>query len=136
MKKNIFIAVGLLFVFSILFLLSKNRNEIYSYADGSGNEYRIQKNSFEYIPVVQNESSSGVYAGSGAQKKEITDEQFAQVQVLWEQAFQDTVSHMQNREMLSGFVEIESNNKTKSVIVAPQSSSQKSIEDFLDSLVK
>ena len=62
--------------------MDKNQNEIYEYADGSGNKYIIKndlKIFIEYIPIKPHLSSSGFYDGGDYKKKEITKLDFNKI---------------------------------------------------------
>jgi flavodoxin len=107
---------------------------IYHYYDGSGNQFKIETQSLEYIPIEPMESSSGIYSGGEPYKIEITAEQFNQIQNLFEKAFKSKKEHSKERAKLTGMLSIEKNSEKKICILLPNSETKKNIELFLRQL--
>lgn len=79
----------------------------YTYADGSGNAYKITADSIEYIPIKKENSSSGEYSGGEPVKKAITPTQFDVLVTMLKGIVNDKTIHIENREMMTGLVRVE-----------------------------
>jgi len=131
MKKLIY---KFLLLLCIINSCNNSKNMIYHYYDGSGNQFKIETQSLEYIPIEPIESSSGIYSGGEPYKIEITAEQFNQIQNLFEKAFKSKKEHSKERAKLTGMLSIEKNSEKKICILLPNSESKKNIELFLRQL--
>lgn len=103
----------------------------YTYFDGNGNTYIVQKNSLEYIPRSLETSSSGIYDGGESVKKEITSSQYEEIKNVVEKAIANTESHIENREMKSGIIRVKQGEQEQLIILAPGSEEQRNIEEIL-----
>ena len=79
----------------------------YRYVDGSGNSYRLSSEvagpiSFSYSPIKPEFSSSGTYDGGDPVKKDMTGEQFAEIQELFEKCLETRDGALKDRPMGSG----------------------------------
>lgn len=136
MKKIVFFFTCIAFFVFILFIFNRNKNMdiIYTYADGTGNQYIVAPDTFEYIPVPKDVSSSGVYSGGESKKGSVTVGQYEVVQKAFDSAFADTASHIENREMLSGYIERVEGSEKKSAVLGANSDTKSQIENVLKGL--
>lgn len=107
---------------------------IYTYADGSGNDYVISNEgrfTIEYNPVKPFMSSSGSYDGGDYLKQEITAEEYGQVAELFARVIEDREFLMENREMLTGMFIIEQNGESKRYIQSSGSPLKAEAEELL-----
>jgi hypothetical protein len=104
------------------------------YADGSGNIYKLNKNSIEYIPVKPENSSSGFYSGGVAAKKEISEQQFLEIEKLFIEIFDKKEIQIENRIKTSGVLTIVRNKKNHTIIIS-KSPKQTQIETELKKLL-
>lgn len=125
-----YISFLIIIVFSCM-----NQSVQYIYADDSANRYVITPNQIEYIPVKPEESSTGMYSGGEPKKVSITKEQFEEISIVFERAFQTTTSHIENRMKSSGLVEKNVGNDRTSCILRPKSESLIEIETALKELL-
>ena len=112
-----------------------NKPSVYEYADGSGNAYKIQPSSLEYIPVKKEESSSGIYSGGEAKTVTINAEQYKNISILLESAMNNTAIHINDRVLMSGVIRAISSENTRSCIIKPGSDELSKIEDALKNIV-
>jgi hypothetical protein len=76
----------------------------YEYADGSGNTYLLTPASLEYLPVTPETSSSGTYSGGEPRKVNVGELEFERLSNLMDRAINDSSTHQENREMMTGLV--------------------------------
>tara|TARA_B100000315_G_C14308248_1_gene465091 strand:+ start:161 stop:574 length:414 start_codon:yes stop_codon:yes gene_type:complete len=108
----------------------------YSYADGSGNEYIINETTLEYIPLEPALSSTGDYDGGEYAEIEIDESEYLSITSLLDGSISNESIHIENRVKMSGWIEIEQNNKIiTSVIIEPDSEAQLQIEELLQNLL-
>ncbi|KOY85783.1 hypothetical protein AD998_06095 [bacterium 336/3] len=81
------------------------KNYSYIYADGSANIWLISDKTIEYKPVTKEMSSSGMYDGGKPFKKEITEAQYKEIQVLLKKGLQNTAIHAESRNKGTGVIE-------------------------------
>lgn len=106
----------------------------YTYADGNGNRYEFNKNSFEYFPVSASESSSGNYDGGQYIKKQPQLEKFYKIVDLIQSAYEAKADHIQNREMGTGSIKIHDGKILLAFIIKYRSEWQQMIEAALADL--
>ena len=110
---------------------------MYEYIDGNGNKYLITiegKKIIEYIPVKPHLSSSGVYDGGEYMKKELSNQEWDNLILSFNQAVSNKESHIKNRVKKSGMVIIKDKNVKKSCILKPNSKKLLEIEILLQSI--
>ncbi len=108
----------------------------YIYADGSANRYVFNKNSFEYIPVKPEESSTGTYDGGEYIKKQPDLNSFEKLVDLIQSAYGATADHIVNREKGSGRVEFYEGNTSTVFILQMNSPWRQQIESVLTEIKK
>ena len=124
------------FLFNILILvllssfLPMKNPETYSYADGSGNVYKISQDSIEYIPVKKENSSSGIYSGGEPARKAISEEDFEKIRNELERLLDNKSLQIKDRVMGSGMITVSKGKKEKTVIVK-DSDEKRKLENFL-----
>lgn len=106
----------------------------YTYADGNGNRYVFNKNSFEYVPVRASESSSGSYDGGIYIKKQPEPEKFYKIVDLIQSAYEAKADHTPNREKGTGSIKIQDKNTLLAFIIKYRSKWQTIIEAALADL--
>ncbi|MEW6467745.1 MAG: hypothetical protein AB1458_02415 [Bacteroidota bacterium] len=74
----------------------------YIYIDGNNNKYTITKDSLDYKPVGEEESSSGKYSGGKPRKVKITAEQYKKIEGLLQAVRNDKDHHIKDRNMGCG----------------------------------
>ena len=114
--------------------MNKNQNEIYEYADGSGNKYIIKndlKIFIEYVPIKPHLSSSGFYDGGDYKKKEITKLDFNKIYSIFKKAMRNKENHIESRIKTSGLLILQEENKKKMCILKPNSKYLREIEKLL-----
>jgi len=105
------------------------------YADGSGNIYKLNKNSIEYLPVKPENSSSGFYSDGVATKKEITEQEFFNIEKIFQKTIENKEIQIENRIKTSGVITIEKSNKSETIIIS-KSPEQTQIEKELKKLLE
>lgn len=100
------------------------------YKDGNNNTWEIKESSVVYIPVSENESSSGEYSGGKRRNISINSEKFSKIQALAQAAIADSSSHLTIRKMGSAQLLF----TDKKIILDMNSKSKGDIELFLKSL--
>ena len=118
--------------------MDKNQNEIYEYADGSGNKYIIKKDLkifIEYIPIKPHLSSGGFYDGGDYKKKEITKLDFNKMISIFKEALRNKESHIESRIKTSGLLTLQVENKKKSCILKPNSKDLREVEKILQDIM-
>ena len=106
----------------------------YTYADGNGNRYVFNKNSFEYFPVRASESSSGNYDGGQYIKKQPQLKKFYKIVDLIQSAYEAKAEHTQNREKGTGSIKIQDGKILLAFIIKYRSDWQQMIEAALADL--
>jgi hypothetical protein len=81
-----------------------NAQTTYLYSDGSANTFILTPTTLEYDPVTPEKSSTGTYSGGIPGKVDLKPEEYRDLVRLFESAFEDTGSHQQNREKMTGLV--------------------------------
>ena len=107
----------------------------YRYLDGSGNEYIINNEFIEYIPIKPIYSSSGIYDGGNYTKKEINKLEYDQLISILNRAMNNEKSHIKNRVKASGVVAIKDKKKEKTCILSPDSTEVQNIEKILHEII-
>ena len=107
-----------------------------NYGDGNGNQYIIEEESVEYIPVKPKFSSSGIYDGGDHVKKLITQQQYNKITSIFKKAIADEASHIKNRLKMSGAITIQEGNVVKSCILSSNSEVLNEIEKILKDIIK
>ena len=105
----------------------------YTYKDGNNNLYFISENEISYKPISLKESSSGSYSGGQPKTIKISQEQFRVINALFEQAFNDKSSHLENRIMGSSILTRKA--PDKHCIIKPGSVLINNIETALKNLL-
>lgn len=105
------------------------------YVDGTGNQYAVTGGTLEYAPVMAKESSSGVYSGGEKRQIDLSAAQSEEIKKLFDEAFADTEGQIENRELLSGYIEVKLKEGRKSAILAPGSTYQTRIDGFFKTLI-
>lgn len=127
--KKIFLTI---LITGILFAgCANNSTNMYSYSDGSGNAYFISETSLIYNPVTPLESSSGEYDGGSPAEVALTAEDYEMLKDLLESAINDPQDQIENREMMSGYIQ----KGDLKVVIAPKSETQTKIETALQNLL-
>lgn len=127
--KKIFLTI---LITGILFAgCTNNSMDMYSYSDGSGNAYFISETSLIYNPVTPLESSSGEYDGGSPAEVALTAEDYEMLKDLLESAINDPQDQIENREMMSGYIQ----KGDLKVVIAPKSETQTKIETALQNLL-
>ena len=112
---------------------------IYTYADGNNNKYVIKNEgdlSLEYLPMTPSLSSSGIYSGGEPVKKAINEIQYKRLTALFNEAIDRTESHIKQRVMMSGAIDIIDGIGKRSCIIAPRSEILIKIEKTLLKILK
>ncbi len=103
------------------------------YGDGSGNQYFIEPDSIEYIPIKSHQSSSGIYNGGDHVKKTITQHQYEAILSIFNEAVANEASHVKDRVKGSGAITIR---KETSHLLSPNSENLSEIEKILKETIK
>ena len=106
------------------------------YGDGNGNQYIIEQDTIEYIPVKPKFSSSGIYDGGDHVKKKITQRQYNKIESIFKEAIANKASHIKNRVKLSGAITMQEGKVVKSCILSPNSEELNQIEKILQDTFK
>jgi hypothetical protein len=106
----------------------------YSYADGSGNVYVFNTDSYEYFPVKPEQSSTGRYDGGEAVKIKPAAADIEKVIDLIHKAKADTADHVQSRDKGTGQITITNKKDEQSFILYMQSPHKKLIEEALSKI--
>ena len=107
----------------------------YRYLDGSGNEYIINNEFIEYIPIKPIYSSSGIYDGGNYIKKEINKLEYDQLISTLNRAMNNEKIHIKNRVKASGMIIIQDKNKENMCILNPNSKEVQNIEKMLQDII-
>lgn len=107
----------------------------YTFADGSGNQYKLSPNVLEYIPVKPEESSTGMYSGGEPKTVNVTTEQFTTLETLFKKAIENSSIHMQDRIKTSGAITVSHENKQKHYIIKPNTKELIAIDSTLRKMV-
>lgn len=121
-------------IFVINMILSgctNNSMDMYSYSDGSGNTYFISETSLIYNPVTLLESSSGEYSGGSPAEVSLTTEDYEMLKDLLESAINNPQDQIENREMMSGYIQ----KGDLGIVLSPKSASKTEIEKTLKNLL-
>lgn len=121
----------LLVLLGILWSCINAQNMIYYYYDGSGNQYKIENQTIEYIPKLPSESSSGIYDGGKPFKRTLTKEEWLKLEELFEQALLKSEYHTNKRAMMTGMIQIQKKQENKTCILLPNAVTKTNIELFL-----
>lgn len=108
----------------------------YTYSDGSGNTYVINRDKLEYKPVTRKESSSLVYSGGDPATVSLNENEFASLSEIMEKLLSYKEIHTQNRVMMSGLIIRESANGKAQAILRPGAREILMIETELNNLLK
>lgn len=108
---------------------------IYFYTDQNNNTYTISSSEVRYDPITPKESSSGVYSGGEKAVVPITQKTFRKIVQLAETLQQDTLSHIDRREMRTAILLAESNGKDISRVILLPSEKRSALEKLLEELV-
>jgi hypothetical protein len=105
------------------------------YADGSGNLYIIHYDHIEYLPIKPENSSSGIYDGGEATKKNISYKEFKQIEDEFNLIFKNKSIQINGRMMGSGMLSIIEDGYFSQTIISP-SNEQKRLELLLKKFLK
>jgi len=108
----------------------------YTYADGSGNLYKISTDSIECIPVTKENSSTGMYSGGEPAKKAISESDYKSIQLAVEELFSNKSIHIKDRIKTSGMITMVQGKREKSVIFnssEEKDSFEKMLKELLNS---
>lgn len=105
---------------------------VYTYADGSANLYRMSADTFEYIPVTKEQSSTGIYDGGAPVKKAMRAVFFAEFTGLIERAKIENGQHAADRAKMTGQIGIQKGKETLGFILKSDSEIKKRIEKLLE----
>ena len=118
------------------FLRKKKLTIMIDYGDGNGNQYIIEQDTIEYIPVKPKYSSSGIYDGGDHIKKKITQQQYDKIATIFKEAVANKASHVKNRVKMSGAITMQEGKVVKSCILGPNSDELNEIEIILKDTIK
>jgi hypothetical protein len=76
----------------------------YTYADGSGNKYKLQKFKLSYFPITPDMSSSGTYSGGEPFKIDLERLDLIKLIDVFERALWANKDHTEKRTMGSGII--------------------------------
>jgi hypothetical protein len=107
-----------------------------TYADGSGNTWKITKNSLSYKPVKPEMSSSGIYDGGEEAHKSLSDSDFQMLKAEFEKIFNHKEIQIQNRIMTSGMLSISDKNGNVNKIIIRSGKEMYDLEKILKDLIK
>jgi hypothetical protein len=107
------------------------QGKIYTYSDGSANQYRITKDSIEYFPVKPAQSSTGTYDGGDPVKKQMAPELFQQFEQLVKDAGADTNEHTSERGKGTAMISVYDGTSSSSFILRMGSARVREIENVL-----
>jgi hypothetical protein len=122
-----------LLIFGLMLLLTNCGNMkdiVYSYFDGSGNNYVIDKNTIKYIPVKMSESSSGMYSGGKEKQSTVSESESSQIADMFNSISNNKSIQIEDRIMTSGLITIGNKNKS-SVIIFKDTQTQEALENKL-----
>jgi hypothetical protein len=109
----------------------------YMYSDRNMNTYTVKETELKYDGVKAKESSSGDYSGGEHKTKIITPYDLNKINVLFDEAVTDTLSHQKQRSMGSGlFIRYNKTTVEKKMIIKYDSPTQQKIETLLQSLIQ
>jgi len=107
----------------------------FAYFAGCGNGYTIAERSFKYDPVTPERSSTGTYSGGVPIDREITDDEFVALSVLFDKAVAAKDQHQEEREKMTGLVFVTHNGSdTARVILKSSSLAKRELENYLVTL--
>ena len=112
----------------------KKNTTMITYSDQNNNRYVITQTSFDYIPITEEESSSGTYHGGTPISRSIPSEKFNEIRQL---ALDIIASSPKNikRAMLTSVVRV-SENGTIETRILQKSKKRTSLETILTALKK
>ncbi|MBN2545960.1 MAG: hypothetical protein JXB50_09190, partial [Spirochaetes bacterium] len=102
--KIIFFIFILFFLIAFINCFNFDNDVIYYYSDGNANLYKIKKNFFEYKPVEELYSSTGIYSGGRYFTTKLPDEEFNVIRIYIKKAIKNKIDHINNREKGSGMI--------------------------------
>jgi len=104
----------------------------YSYHDGSNNGFEVWPNRIVYHPMKPQFSSSGMYDGGNPADKALSEEKFAQLKMLVDEAIACNDEHLEDRPKGSGLLKTEHGTI---FILAMNGATKIRLEAFLRSLI-
>ncbi len=110
---------------------NSSASKSYSYSDGNGNSYSISKNSFEYIPVKPEESSTGTYSGGAPVKNTPSSVNFQKLASLIQSASEAKSEHTEQRGKGTARIETRDGTATTSFVLQMGSTWIQQIEAVL-----
>jgi hypothetical protein len=108
----------------------------FAYSDGSGNSYSIDKNSFEYIPVKPENSSTGTYDGGDYVKKVPTASEYQELADAIKAAWETKSDFTDERGKGTGFIHVLEGKDQFEFILKMNSVSKQKIEAVLAKMRK
>lgn len=108
----------------------------YSYSDGNGNYYLIEKTNISFKPVTPDMSSSGTYSGGEPITVKISEEQYKKLMELVNAAIDAKSMHISERVKMSGMISISQKGNAQTYILGARSRSKADIESYLKQLFK
>ena len=101
----------------------------YTYADGSGNKYKLQKFKLSYYPITPDMSSSGTYGGGEPFTIELEKLDLIKLIDVFERAMWSEKDHTDKRTMGSGILIKELDGETKRIYLKYNSESLNAINE-------
>jgi hypothetical protein len=108
------------------------KNFSYHYFDGSNNQYIIQKDQIEYIPIKPEQSSTGIYSGGEPAQKALKPEDYQKLVAEFDKIFANQNIQIKDRIKTSGLL---TQGNKKSVIFQNGSEKQQ-LEALLKQLLQ
>lgn len=106
----------------------------YSYADGSGNKYRLKDATLQYIPMTPEQSSSGTYSGGDPFTLELEKMNLIKLIDVFERALWSEEDHTKMRTMGSGTLYKKVGEESSLIYLRMRSGSMEEINALLKSL--
>ena len=106
----------------------------YTYADGSGNTYRLDNAKLEYAPMTPERSSSGTYSGGDPFTIELEKIDLIKIIDVFERALWSENDHTDKRTMGSGTLFKKVGEETQRIYLRMRSNSMIEINSLLDGL--
>lgn len=119
MRTSQTIVIDLVVMCSILIFSGcmNSSKKHYEYADGNANRYVLTPDSLQYIPVLAQESSSGMYSGGQPKVVTISIDDFEVLESHLKNLVKRVELHSTNRMKMSGL--IKDKDSQKAVIIKP-----------------
>jgi len=116
---------------TLLIISCMNESVRYEYADGNANLYLLSETELRFVPVKPEESSTGLYSGGEPRNVTVTKAQFQELKVLFDNALDNSASHIKDRMKTSGLISMIGSSSKEQCIIKPGCAEMIEIEKTL-----